>query len=152
VKFVLAGGVRVSPPVFLEVGNCLIPCSKALCHSLQKEEEIVLNVEFLNKGTALVIKIKGELDHHTAEDVRQKIDNEIMKSVAKNVVFDFSEVSFMDSSGIGVIMGRYKNLKQLRGKVSLVNLKPQLKKIFDMSGVFKYVPVYESIHEAINAM
>ncbi|HHV60605.1 MAG TPA: anti-sigma F factor antagonist [Clostridiaceae bacterium] len=111
-----------------------------------------MNVEFLNKGTALVIKIKGELDHHTAEDVRQKIDNEIMKSVAKNVVFDFSEVSFMDSSGIGVIMGRYKNLKQLRGKVSLVNLKPQLKKIFDMSGVFKYVPVYESIHEAINAM
>lgn len=111
-----------------------------------------MEVVFSKKGTTLIARIRGELDHHTAEYVRRKIDSELMKSFTKNVIFDFSEVSFMDSSGIGVIMGRYKNVRQLNGSVSLVNLKPQLKRIFDMSGVLKYVSVHDSVNDAINMM
>lgn len=111
-----------------------------------------MDVTFSNKGITLIIKIRGELDHHTAEYIRRKIDSEVMKSFTKNVIFDFSEVSFMDSSGIGVIMGRYKNIRQLHGNVSLVNIKPQLKRIFDMSGILKYVSIHDSVNDAINMM
>jgi stage II sporulation protein AA (anti-sigma F factor antagonist) len=94
----------------------------------------------------------GELDHHSAEYIRQKLDSEIIKSTTKNMIFDFSQLTFMDSSGIGVIMGRFKNVQNLNGKVSLVNINDQIKRIFDMSGLHKIIPVYDSIDTAINKM
>ncbi len=111
-----------------------------------------MDVTFSKRGTTLIAKIRGELDHHTAEYIRRKIDSEIMKSFTKNVIFDFSDISFMDSSGIGVIMGRYKNIRQLHGRVSLVNIKPQLRRIVDMSGILKYVSIHDNVNDAINTM
>ncbi|MFZ5988652.1 MAG: anti-sigma F factor antagonist [Bacillota bacterium] len=104
------------------------------------------------KGTTLIATVIGELDHHSAEYIRQKLDSEIIKSTTKNVIFDFSEVTFMDSSGIGVIIGRYKNVQKLNGKMAITNISQQVKRIFDMSGLLKIIPAYDNIDNAINKM
>lgn len=111
-----------------------------------------MQVKFIKKGTTLVVSIMGEMDHHSAEYVRQKIDSEIIKSSTKNVVFDFSKVSFMDSSGIGVIVGRYKNVQKINGKTLMSNVDTQMKKIFEMSGLLKIIPVFDDIDMAIRSL
>lgn len=109
-----------------------------------------MTIKFKNKGTVLIIKMPGELDHHSAEYVRRKIDNEIIKSTTKNILFDFTSSSFMDSSGIGVIMGRYKNIQKVNGKAAIVGAGPQVRRILEMSGILKIIPIYKSIDEAIS--
>lgn len=111
-----------------------------------------MQIKFANKGTTLVVNVVGELDHHSADHVRQKIDGELLKSTTKNVIFDFSKLSFMDSSGIGVIMGRYKNVNKLGGSMAIVSLNTQINRIIEMSGISKMIPVYESIENAVNKM
>ncbi|TYQ16397.1 UNVERIFIED_CONTAM: SpoIIAA-like anti-anti-sigma regulatory factor [Acetivibrio alkalicellulosi] len=111
-----------------------------------------MKVNISYKGTTLVANVIGELDHHSAEYVRQKIDSELIKSSTKNMVFDFSNVSFMDSSGIGVIIGRYKNIQKLNGKLAITNINEQIKRIFEMSGLLKIIPAYQNIDDAIKKM
>lgn len=111
-----------------------------------------MHIKFSNRGTTLIIKVIGELDHHTAEYVRQKIDSEMLKSTTKNIIFDFSELSFMDSSGIGVIIGRYKNIRKLNGKAAVVNTNDQITRILDMSGILKIIPVYKNLDDAVTAL
>lgn len=111
-----------------------------------------MQVKFNNRGTTLIVSITGELDHHSAEYIRSKIDSEIIKSTTKNIIFDFAKVNFMDSSGIGVIMGRFKNVQQLNGKAAIINLSPQVKRIFEMSGLLKIIPEYDSIDKAVQAL
>jgi len=113
---------------------------------------VILHIKFTNRGTTLIIRIIGELDHHTAEYVRQKIDGELLKSTTRNIIFDFSELSFMDSSGIGVIIGRYKNILKLNGKAAVVNTNDQIMRILDMSGILKIIPVYKSLDDAVAAL
>lgn len=111
-----------------------------------------MQIKFSNKGSTLIVGIDGELDHHTIEYVREKIDFEIMKSTTKNLIFDFSKVSFMDSSGIGVIMGRYKNIKKLNGEAGLVNVNMHIERILEMAGILKIIPIYKNIEIAIKKM
>jgi len=113
---------------------------------------IVLQIKFYNRGTTLIASIAGELDHHSAEYIRQKIDNEMIKSTNKNIIFDFSSLSFMDSSGIGVIMGRYKYVQRLNGKIAIVNTNVQIDRILEMAGIKKIIPVYDKIDAAIGAL
>lgn len=109
-----------------------------------------MQVKLSNKGATLIVGITGELDHHSSDSVRRKVDAEIMKSHVKNVIFDFSNVNFMDSSGLGVIMGRYKNIRKLGGKMAVVNPVSQVKRVFELSGFMKIIEVYENIESAIN--
>jgi len=111
-----------------------------------------LQVKFSKKGTTVIVSIIGELDHHSAQYLKNKVDSETLKSTTKNVVFDFMNVSFMDSSGIGTIIGRYKNIQKLNGKTAVVNMNTQIKRIFEMSGLLKIIPAYESIDEALSAI
>lgn len=111
-----------------------------------------MQVKFSNKGSTLVVSIIGELDHHSIEYVREKVDVEMMKATTKNMILDFSKVSFMDSSGIGVIMGRYKNIMKLNGKAAVTNASAQIQRILEMSGILKIIPMYDSIDDAINRM
>jgi len=108
-----------------------------------------LQVKFSNKGNTLIVSIIGELDHHSAEYLRNKIDGELMKSTTKNIIFDFLKVDFMDSSGIGVIIGRYKYIQKFSGKAAVVNLNLQIRRIFEMSGLLKLIPIYDSINDAL---
>lgn len=109
-------------------------------------------IKLSNKGTTLIVSVVGELDHHSAEHVRQKIDGELIKASTRNVIFDLSRLSFMDSSGIGVIIGRYKNVKKLDGKMAIVSSNKQVNRIIEMSGISKMIPVYDNIESAANKM
>jgi stage II sporulation protein AA (anti-sigma F factor antagonist) len=97
----------------------------------------------------LIISIIGEIDHHTSEEARNRIDNYIDSNSVKNVIFDFSDVSFMDSAGIGVIIGRYKRVSIMGGKVSVVTTRPQIKRILEISGIQRISCIYDSIDNAL---
>ncbi|WP_024833539.1 anti-sigma F factor antagonist [Ruminiclostridium josui] len=111
-----------------------------------------MDVKLSKKGTTLVVRIMEDMDHHSAQYLRQKIDSEITKATIKNIIFDFTNVNFMDSSGIGVVVGRYKNVCKLNGKAAIVNANPKILQIFEMSGVLKIIPVYNSLDTAISSM
>lgn len=91
----------------------------------------------------LTIFLPKELDHHNAEDIRKKADRLIEKNHIKYVIFDFKNTNFMDSSGIGVIMGRYKMIYLLGGEVWAVHANERMKKILTMSGVAKIIQIFE---------
>ena len=99
----------------------------------------------------LLVEITGELDHHTATQIRTKIDNAISKEY-KNIIFDFSALTFMDSSGIGMIMGRYKKILKYMGKMTIVSPKPQVKRILEISGLTSIVTIETSINKALKRM
>ncbi len=84
-----------------------------------------------------VFKISGELDHHTAQAVRRKLDDAIEKEGVRDIVLDFKNLRFMDSSGIGVLLGRYKLLKKKGGKIYVKNISRQVDKIFTISGLYQ---------------
>lgn len=87
--------------------------------------------------TTLVVKLSGELDQHWAVELREEIDREISMRHIQNLVFDLAEVTFMDSSGIGVIIGRYKQIKARGGKTLLVRAQPQVDKLLELAGIKK---------------
>lgn len=84
-------------------------------------------------------EIDGELDHHAAEIIRKELDFEIETKRVKQLIFDFKKVPFMDSSGIGVVVGRYKKLEALGGKTKVINICEQVDKILEMSGIKRII-------------
>ena len=113
---------------------------------------MLLDVKLFKKGTTLLITIYGDMDHHSAQYLRQKVDGELYKANVKNIIFDFENVNFMDSSGIGVVVGRYKNIQNLNGKAAIINASPKILQIFEMSGVLRLIPAYSSLDKAIEGL
>lgn len=100
-------------------------------------------VEFNKEDKKLIFKLTEDIDQHTVEKVRRKMDNEIKGYIPRKVVFDFSNISFMDSAGIGMVLGRYKLAKMLNGNLEIINVNRTMKKIFDMSGVSRIIDIKE---------
>ncbi|MBM7613529.1 anti-sigma F factor antagonist [Alkaliphilus hydrothermalis] len=111
---------------------------------------MLLNYEVIDNK--LVIKLDGELDHHVAENIRVELDEMIEKKRIKYLIFDLSNLRFMDSSGIGVIMGRYKNISKIGGKVAVIEAQEKIDKIFALSGLYRIVEKYENLTEALNRL
>jgi stage II sporulation protein AA (anti-sigma F factor antagonist) len=88
----------------------------------------------------LIFEIHEEIDEYVVQNMRRRLDNEIERYMPKEVIFDFNKVSFMDSAGIGLIIGRYKLASILGGKVEVTNLTVPVRKIFEMSGILKIIP------------
>ena len=89
------------------------------------------------------------LDHHTCSKIRNKTDTEIEVRLPEKLIFDFGNVSFMDSSGIGIVIGRYKNMKSIGGKAIIANMRPTVRRIFELSGVNKIVDFYDKVEDAV---
>ena len=100
-----------------------------------------MEVQYRKEDKHLLLTITEELDHHTVEQIRRKADYEIEKYIPRKVIFDFEQVSFMDSAGIGLILGRYKNISLLGGKLELTHVSDQVEKILRMSGVTRLIEV-----------
>ena len=100
----------------------------------------------------LVIFLMGELDHHSAEEVRVKIDDRIDRDNIKKVIMDFNNVTFMDSSGIGVVIGRYKKIQNRDGKVCVVNVNERIDRVFTLSGLYTIIKSYKNIDEAVECI
>ncbi|GFZ30936.1 anti-sigma F factor antagonist [Clostridium zeae] len=111
-----------------------------------------MDLNFKKVEDNLIVALTGELDHHSAEEIRVKVDDRIDRDGVKSLVFDFSRVTFMDSSGIGMVIGRYKRLSMRNGKVSVVAANKNVKRVFELSGMFKIINSYESINDAIKCI
>jgi stage II sporulation protein AA (anti-sigma F factor antagonist) len=111
-----------------------------------------LDIRFSNRGSTLIAIFTGELDHHFAEYARNKIERELMKATTRNVVFDLTGLSFMDSSGIGVIVGRYANIRKLGGRSAIICSNRKIYRLLEISGILKLMPVFESLDSALQAL
>ena len=100
-----------------------------------------MNITYEKENKTLLMEITEDIDHHFAENIRREADNEITRFLPRKVVFDFSNVSFMDSAGIGMIIGRYKMMKMLGGSLEMTNVSKSVRKIFEMSGITKIIPI-----------
>ncbi len=99
--------------------------------------------KFYEKDKLLVLKITDEIDDHNVQNIRRKADYEMERHMPKRVVFDFNSVTFMDSAGIGLIIGRYKFANIIGAKLELSNLTKSVRRIFDMSGILKLIPTVD---------
>lgn len=102
--------------------------------------------QYLKKDKQLIFKINEDIDECVAQKIRRKLDNEIERYMPRKVVFDFGNVTFMDSAGIGMLIGRYKIVKTFGGSLEMINVKPSIRKVFEMSGVLKIVPIRKDIN------
>ena len=100
-------------------------------------------MQYQIKENCLTIFLPAEVDHHNAEEIKREADKVIEEQHIKYVIFDFGRTNFMDSSGIGVIMGRYRKICLLGGQVCAVHTSERMKKILTMSGVTKIMQIYE---------
>ncbi len=100
-----------------------------------------MNSKYIAEDKLLILEITEEIDHHQAEKIRRKADDEITKFMPRKVILDFKDVTFMDSAGIGMVLGRYKMINMIGGKLEMENVSVPLKKIFDMSGITQICPI-----------
>ncbi|MGL4730065.1 MAG: anti-sigma F factor antagonist [Clostridium sp.] len=111
-----------------------------------------MQLTFEKLDDKLIVGLVGELDHHSASELRNKIDDKMDVEGTMKLIMNFSGVSFMDSSGIGAVIGRYKKLSMRGGKLCVTNLKPSIKKVFELSGLFKIIDVYEDVTDAAKSI
>lgn len=93
------------------------------------------DVAFSEKERTLIAYLKCDIDHHTAKRMREKIDSELFLKKPELLVIDFSAVEFMDSSGLGLILGRVERASSLRASVRVVGLSPTLMKLVRLAGI-----------------
>ncbi len=98
-----------------------------------------MSVKFDFKNDVLTARLSGDIDHHTAAELRESIDNHLQSIRPEILKLDFEEVSFMDSSGIGLILGRVRMIKRWNGKVVLSNISENIAKMAKIAGVFALV-------------
>ena len=99
--------------------------------------------EFLcdTAGSILSIHIRGEIDHHTASAIRRGIDETLFEKRPKKLILDLSAVGFMDSSGLGLIMGRYSVMKELGGEMTVWNPSKETRTILNLAGMERLVRI-----------
>lgn len=96
-----------------------------------------LQIELEQKGHVLLIRLEGELDHHAAKELKAKVEALIAQTT--HIVLNLEKLSFMDSSGLGVILGRYKQIKANGGEMIVCAISPAVERLFEMSGLFKII-------------
>ena len=109
-----------------------------------------MNVKHYVEDKVIVLEIREELEHHGTEKIRRRADYEIQRFMPKRVILDFNRVVFMDSAGIGLVIGRYKTTCCYGGKLEIANVSTKLRRIFEMSGILKIIPIISSDKEAVN--
>lgn len=103
--------------------------------------------QFTVSGTTLTVHLPTELDHHSAEKIRKETDRFIRSRNIRCVFFDFADTSFMDSSGIGMLIGRYKTMRFMGGTVAAVRVGEAMRRLLTMSGIYKIIDIYEGVPE-----
>lgn len=108
-----------------------------------------MNTEFTMYQNALVVKLVGELDQYAAASVKGRIDIELESAGRRNLIFDLSGATFMDSSGIGLIIGRYKKLKAIGGSVAVTGALGAVNRVIELSGLSGIVSLTDSLDQAL---
>ncbi|MFC5541103.1 MAG: anti-sigma F factor antagonist [Bacilli bacterium] len=98
-----------------------------------------MNYEINMENDIAIIRLYGELDHHEAEKIRTDISKTILKGKLHTIIWNLERLNFMDSSGVGLILGRMRELNAVNGQTIILNPSNTMKKIFQFSGLSKYV-------------
>lgn len=105
--------------------------------------EVIAN----ESGRRLTLSLRGELDHHGAGEAMQRMEFFLDAALPEALVLDFSGVSFMDSSGIAVVLRAQKRMRTLGGSTVLRRVPPQAKKVFAAAGIFRIIPLEEEMSD-----
>lgn len=100
---------------------------------------------------SLVVPVKGELDQHLANILRARIDPVLEREGIRDIIYDFADTNFMDSSGIGMIMGRHRQVAYLGGRTGVCNVSRPLERVIRMAGLYRIVQKFDSRDEAVEA-
>jgi len=111
------------------------------CYLFFEERKKKMKEKIIVKNNGIIVKMPAEIDHHTADEIRKEVDYKIEFDCVSNVVFDFSGTQFMDSSGIGLILGRMKMVGYLGGNVSVINVSENIFRIMNMAGITNLVTI-----------
>ena len=109
-------------------------------------------LNFHKHENILIVNLSGELDHNSAEEARVKIDDRIDRDNIEKVILDFSGVTFMDSSGIGAVLGRYKKLANKNGVLCIAEANKNVNRIFELAGLYKVIKNYNTVDEAVRSI
>ncbi|WP_227935098.1 anti-sigma F factor antagonist [Alkalihalobacillus deserti] len=104
------------------------------------------------KGSVLLVRLEGELDHHTADELRTQVEQKLADGQVKHIVLNLELLSFMDSSGLGVILGRYKQVKANGGEMVVCAISSSVKRLFEMSGLFKIIRLEDNEQFALQTL
>ena len=99
--------------------------------------------DFRTDGSCLYVLLPGELDHPASDCIRRETERIMNRRDIRSIVFDFADTTFMDSSGIGLIMGRYRALGMRKDCVRAVHVSSYMEKLLRLSGVHKYIGICE---------
>ena len=102
-----------------------------------------ITVSLYVENQILFVNLSGELDHHTSSQLRNRLNTVMGESEVKHIIFNLKHLEFMDSSGIGIILGRYNQIKTIDGTVMVVGMKPLVKKVFELSGLSHIIKVID---------
>lgn len=102
-----------------------------------------MSVEIRTNGETVIAYLSGELDHHSAKEMREAIDNAVELNMPSRLVMNFKNVSFMDSSGIGLVMGRYRILSRTGAELSITGTSPQIYKVMKLAGIERLAKLEE---------
>jgi stage II sporulation protein AA (anti-sigma F factor antagonist) len=109
----------------------------------------LLEIRSEKAGDVLVVEVSGELDLDTSREFRSRVDAEIDRHGTRDLVLDFSGVGFVDSSGLGALLGRYKKVSERGGRVALTAFTPHVGRLLELSGVMRIIRTYPSPGEAL---
>lgn len=101
------------------------------------------------KGETLIIHLPEELDHHVAGIIREKTDSLFTGKRIRDVIFNYEHTHFMDSSGIGLVMGRYREVRYLKGDVYIVGVQDKISRILEISGLYRVAKKQKNVKTAL---
>ena len=122
--------------------SCL-RCGTGIKAELGLRKEKGMEEDFKVIDNYLMVKMPEEIDHHKSSYISENADRFIVRENVSNVVFDFEDTKFMDSSGIGIIMGRYKKISCFGGKVFAINADHRIRRLLMISGLHKIVEIMD---------
>lgn len=123
---------------------------------MEKRKNTIISIHEGVKGNfeivarCLIVNLEEDLDHHNCINVRKETDKIITKKNIKHIIFNFSGTDFMDSSGVGVIMGRYKKIIFIGGSVYVTGIGSNIDRIFKLSGLYKIIQKCDTIQDALD--
>ncbi|MFT8872433.1 MAG: anti-sigma F factor antagonist [Sporolactobacillus sp.] len=111
-----------------------------------------LTMDLEVKYGVLCIRLEGELDHHTAEELRQRVTAVMDEEIVQHILLNCEKLTFMDSSGLGVILGRYRQIVGLGGELVVCALSPSVRRLFELSGLFKIIRFEPDEDDALHTL
>jgi stage II sporulation protein AA (anti-sigma F factor antagonist) len=100
-----------------------------------------MKIDIRSENGTAVAKLSGEIDHHNAKELRTQLDRYIISAQPREMAIDLASITFMDSSGIGLIMGRSKLMKECGGRLEVRNTQPYIKRVLKLSGIERIVKI-----------